>query len=291
MNACRLCSSNDLEARYRINDVTVERCRSCGFVQVKDRPNQEDLLELYSPTYFDHGKYSDTFALNKENDRRLALMQRQRLPRGARVLDAGCATGDFLSHAKHDYDMWGLDISEFAVREAQQKNPEIASQIRSGLVENQDYQEGFFDAIVMWDVLEHLWDPIESCRKLLWTLKPGGCLFISTPNVGSLAARLMGRYWAFMTVPEHLGFCNRSTMALLLRNRLHMELADWTSKGKWVNCGFLLYKVKRIFPHLVPQVSVELLRARPFRRLAIYVPSGDIQYAVARKPFQETHSS
>jgi len=284
MSNCRLCNCDDLKPRHNIGSVVVEGCRRCGFVQVRDRPKPEDLAALYSPAYFDHGKYTDPCALNKENARRMALIRGQGIRPGERILEVGCATGDFLGVARRLYDLWGLDVSEYAAREAQRRNPQIAAQISFGPVEDQDYPDDFFDAVVMWDVLEHLWDPVGTCPRLLQSLKPGGHLFISTPNMGALTARIMGRYWAFMTVPEHLGFYNRSTMTFLLRERLHLEVVQWKTRGKWANLGFLLYKIRRIWPRLVPQGFVDLFRTRRLGRIALYVPSGDVQYAVARKP-------
>lgn len=281
---CRLCESQRLVTRNAIRDVCVQRCESCGFVQVRDRPTPEELAAFYAPPYFNHGKYTDTFALGKENDRRRTLLRRGGVAPGARVLDAGCATGDFMAHVGDAYDLWGLDISEFAVEQARRKNPKFAAQIRAGLLEDQDYEEGFFDAVVMWDVLEHLWDPVATCAKLVSFLKPGGRLFLSTPNIGSLPGRLLGRYWAFMTVPEHLGFFSRRTMSLLLQERLGLEMRSWQSRGKWANVGFLFYKVKRIVPWAVPRAVIDFWRLPGLRRLALYVPTGDIQYVAARKP-------
>ncbi len=280
---CRLCGSDRLRERHQIRAVRVDECRDCGFIQVREQPRPDDLLELYGRAYFEHGKYSDAFALGKEHERRLSLLGRH-VTSGSRVLDAGCATGEFVEYAAGKYEMWGLDISAFAIEQAKARLPWLADRLRSGLVEDQDYPEGFFDAVVMWDVLEHLWDPVEACRKLLRTLRPGGHLVLSTPNISAATARLMGRYWAFMTVPEHLGFCGKASMRHLLERRLGLEMVHWASKGKWANLGFVLYKVKRIAPRLVPQPAVNLLRTRPLNRLALYVPTKDIQYVVARKP-------
>ena len=47
---------------------------------------------------------------------------------------------------------------------------------------------------------------VEVGRKLMGHLKPGGYLVLSTPSIDAPIARAMGRYWAFMTPPEHLGF-------------------------------------------------------------------------------------
>lgn len=284
MSNCRLCNRSRLVPRHRIGAVTVQSCADCGYVQVAEQPEPEELHELYAPAYFDHGKYSDAFALRREHARRLAMMRRVGVRPGARVLDAGCATGDFIAAAGATYEMWGLDISEYAVARAREANPSAAERIRSGLVEQQDYPAGFFDAVVLWDVLEHLWDPVATCRRLAAALRPGGLLLVSTPNIGAWTARLMGRRWAFMTVPEHLGFFDRRTMTMLMEQRLGLRVVWWRTRGKWANLGFLMYKLRRVFPGAVPQALVDLFRGPGLRRLAVYVPTGDIQYAAARKP-------
>jgi 2-polyprenyl-3-methyl-5-hydroxy-6-metoxy-1,4-benzoquinol methylase len=262
----------------------VDACDGCGFVQVREQPREQDLVEMYGASYFDRGKYSDPFAQRKENERRLSLLKSCDLPAGARVLDAGCATGGFISAARSCFDMWGLDISEFAVEEARRANPSVSHQIHAALAEKQMFPADHFDAIVLWDVLEHLWDPVETCRLMLESLKPGGCFILSTPNIGALTAKLMGRRWAFMTVPEHLGFFSRPTMTYLLEQRLGLQCRVWRTRGKWANLGFLTYKLKRVFPRMVPAWTVRLMRVWPLGRLALYVPTLDIQYAAARKP-------
>ena len=218
-----------------------------------------------------------------ENRRRLALLKGCGLKSGARILDAGCATGDFLAFARTTFDMWGLDVSEFAVEQARRKNPGIDHQIHAGFVEQQAYSPASFDAIVLWDVLEHLWDPVSTCRSLLDALRPGGYFVISTPNIGAGVARLMGRRWAFMTVPEHLGFFDHRTMTYLLEDRLGLQCVRWQTRGKWANLGFLFYKLNRVFPGWVPDWLIRFLRTGIPAKASLYVPTGDIQYAASRK--------
>lgn len=280
---CRLCGSSATRPRHAFPLVSVDRCTTCGFVQVREQPRDEELVELYGPDYFDRGKYSDPRPLAKENARRMGLLDGCGLARGARVLDAGCATGDFIAFAGDGYEMWGMDISEFAVEEARRKAPAAAARIRAGLVEDRAYPSGHFDAIVLWDVLEHLWDPVTTLGLMLESLRPGGYFIVSTPNIGAPVARMMGRRWAFMTVPEHLGLFSRETITRLLEARLHLQCVQWMTKGKWVNAGFLTYKLRRVFPRLVPATLVQWMRTGWFRRVSLYVPTGDIQYCVARK--------
>ncbi|MEK6644162.1 MAG: class I SAM-dependent methyltransferase [Planctomycetota bacterium] len=281
--ACRLCGAPEPRLLHSFSTVSVDQCSTCGFVHVREQPREAELVEMYGPDYFDRGKYSDPVPLAKENARRMRLLDGCGLARGARVLDAGCATGDFIAFAGDGYEMWGMDISEFAVEEARRKTPAAASRIRTGLVEDRAYPSGYFDAIVLWDVLEHLWDPVTTLRLLLESLRPGGYFIVSTPNIGAPVARMMGKRWAFMTVPEHLGLFSRGTITRLLEARLHLQCVRWMTKGKWVNAGFLTYKLRRVFPRLVPAMLVHWMRTGWFRRVSLYVPTGDIQYCVARK--------
>lgn len=280
---CRLCNRDQTTPRFCVRGVWVDCCVACGFVQVREQPSEASLVEMYGESYFDRGKYSDPFAMRKENERRLALLKSCGLPPKVRVLDAGCATGEFIAFARSHYDMWGLDVSEFAVEQARKKAPEVAHQIHAGFVEQQAYGSGKFDAIVLWDVLEHLWDPAATCRSLLDALRPGGYFVVSTPNIGAPIAGIMKRRWAFMTVPEHLGFFDRRTMRFLLQDRLGLQCVRWQTKGKWANLGFLFYKLNRVFPGWVPNWLIRFLRTGPAAKLSVYVPTGDIQYAASRK--------
>jgi len=247
-------------------------------------PSTAALHDIYAEPYFDHGKYDNEFAQRREYEKRMALLSQTGLPKGARILDAGCATGDFIAFASPHYDMWGLELSPFAAEKARERNPDIAAQIRAGVIEEQDFAPGFFDAIVMWDVVEHIPKPVDACDKLLRVLRPGGFLLVSTPDIGALTARLMKRYWAFMTPPEHLGFFNHRTLRRMLEKRLDLEMLHQSSTGKWVNVSFLAYKLRRVLPKLVPNALVSGLRDTAIGKSSVYVPTMDIQYATAQKP-------
>jgi SAM-dependent methyltransferase len=40
-----------------------------------------------------------------------------------------------------------------------------------------------FDLITLWDVIEHVWDPVPLLRAARGALAPGGALFVRTPNI------------------------------------------------------------------------------------------------------------
>ena len=280
---CRLCSSPELAPHGSVRGSTLERCRSCGFVQVRDQPTPAELRALYGDGYFARGKYDQELALRRETERRLELLRRAAVPAGGRVLDAGCATGDFLVAGSGRYEMWGLDVSEHATAQARAKNPDAGARIFTGFIEEQRFEPRSFDAIVMWDVIEHLWDPRGVLTRLVEHLRPGGALLLSTPDIGAAVARLMRSRWAFMTPPEHLGFFNQDTLRFLLEQVLGLDTTWSEASGKWANLGFLAYKLRRVFPAL-PAALVERVRDSVLGTAAVYVPTADIRYVGARKP-------
>jgi SAM-dependent methyltransferase len=241
---------------------------------------------MYSEDYFSHSKYLDIDTQAEENRRRLDLV-RAFIPESGkecRILDFGCGCGDFIKYCSGVYEMWGYDFSESAVLKARENNPGISQRIGGNLTGDKGWSANSFDAVVMWDVLEHLWDPAETCARLSEYVKPGGYLFSSTPDIGAFIARLTGKYWAFMTPPEHLGFFSAKSTEYLFEDKMDFRIITRESRGKKVNIGFLLYKLRRILPGLVPEVLIRFFQRPSTRRLSVYVPTMDIQYVVARKP-------
>lgn len=284
MSACRLCDAADLARHFEVRGSTLDRCRRCGFVQVRDQPSAAELEAIYGETYFASSKYADLRAQQRENQRRLDLLEHAGVAPGGRVLDVGCATGDFIAAAGDRYDLWGLDVSPFATGVARERNPRFAAQVRTGFIEDQAFEPASFDAIALWDVVEHLWDPRRVLRQLVAHLRPGGSLILSTPDIGAVTARLMGRRWAFMTPPEHLGFFCARSLRSVLDEQIGLRTTWSEAHGKWVNAGFLAYKLGRVFPGLVPAPLTTLVQRSALGRATLYVPTADIRYVAARRP-------
>ena len=76
--------------------------------------------------------------------------------------------------------------------------------------------ENRFEVITMCDFIEHVRDPREVLRRARERLMPGGVLLLTTPEVGGISWRVMGRHW-FHYVPEHLWFLNSQSIRMLLK--------------------------------------------------------------------------
>ena len=97
-----------------------------------------------------------------------------------RVLDAGCGSAAHVCFPE-SARMVGIDISQRQL----DRNESIDERIL-GDIQAYPLATDSFDAIVCWDVLEHLEDPQAAIRRFAIALKPGGVLVLSCPNPESL---------------------------------------------------------------------------------------------------------
>jgi 2-polyprenyl-3-methyl-5-hydroxy-6-metoxy-1,4-benzoquinol methylase len=246
-------------------------------------PSDAELAAIYGTQYFQKLKYRNDDAQLREQERRARLLERAELPAHAKVLDFGCATGGFVDHVKERYEVYGSDISPQSIERAKQLYPDLRDRLSTTtLIDPVPQNLPMMDAIVAWDVIEHLKDPVSVVSKLAGRLRPGGVLAVSTPDYGALTARILRKRWAFMTPPEHLGFFSRKTIQQLFESA-GVTLDRSISLGKWVNAGFLVYKLARVFPEILPQKWVERFGASSAGRTCLYVPTADVLYAIGHK--------
>ena len=287
---CRLCGAPGAARMFGSGDFSLHRCAACAFVQVVPLPDQAAIETIYDRDYFTRGKYFDTIddAQLKEQRRRLRYVKKCGVKPGARILELGCATGDFLELAKRDYEMWGVELSADALDIARRNNPDLADRLLCTSIEKLPASWPQFDAVLLWDVIEHLRDPRLALENLVSHLAPEGRIIVSTPNVDSMSARLLKARWAFMTPPEHLSFFGRRSLRAVFAELGGAE-CFWTSRGKWVNVQFLAYKIQRTFPEYLPDRALGWMRNKLWSKWSVYVPTGDIQYmgAVFRRAAAE----
>ena len=101
---------------------------------------------------------------------------RKYVPAGSKILDVGVGLGRLLEPLT-EYDRYGVDISLDYLQAAKQRGINVAL----SKIEELPYSDGFFDAIVTCDVLEHVFDLNYCSEKILSCLKPGGILIVRVP--------------------------------------------------------------------------------------------------------------
>lgn len=131
---------------------------------------------------------------------------------GAHLLDVGCGGGELLRTMRSfGWESEGVDFDPEAVAFALRNGLKV----RMGLLEDQKYPDGTFDAVVMSHVIEHVPAPLDLIKEARRVLKREGRLLIATPNVRSLGHRWMGRRWPFLDPPRHLQVFSPRALKLL----------------------------------------------------------------------------
>lgn len=97
-----------------------------------------------------------------------------------RVLDAGCGIRGNINFDKRAHVV-GIDVSQISLREARHVDEKILGDIQTYPLHSRSY-----NAIVCWDVLEHLPSPQQALERFADALLPGGVLVLALPNVLSL---------------------------------------------------------------------------------------------------------
>jgi len=142
------------------------------------------MKENFGKNYFYGYKDSNYINYDKLNPSKLfkgvKFFIRKQNIRG-RILDIGCAFGFLLKEVSQNFDeLYGFDISEFAVEKAKKIIPNANLKIVD-LEKSLPYPDNFFDCITALDVLEHTENFEKNFEKIVKKLKKGGYLIISTP--------------------------------------------------------------------------------------------------------------
>lgn len=118
-----------------------------------------------------------------------------------RLLDIGSANGAFLLEmGAAGWQAQGLEPDAEAVRVARK----AGLSVEQGLLTGTTFPEGAFDAVTMSHVIEHLHDPHKTLRLCRRILRPGGVLWIATPNLLGTAHAHFGPDWIGLDPPRHL---------------------------------------------------------------------------------------
>lgn len=186
--SCNLCGSlaalplSGYDRRIKRLDTVV--CSGCGLIRTDPMPTEAELADYYRHSYrLDYQLAGGSgpprrhlVRTRAEAVRRADLLAPVLAP-GARVLDYGCGSGEFLAEGgRRQWRMEGVEPGEAYSGYAR----------RQGLIVHADLpatEEGF-DAITSHHVFEHLRDPLGVLRRLVALLKPEGVIYLAVPDMG-----------------------------------------------------------------------------------------------------------
>ena len=280
---CPVCES---EQRVRVvehNGLQVVRCCTCGQQFVWPVPSDSELAAIYDQTYYhSSGRsvgFSDYDGLAGARERMFSrhLRRLERYTRAGRVLDVGCATGDFLKVAqRRGWETMGVDPSP-----AREQAVAAGVRVVGRTVDDAAVDPHSIDLITFWDVLEHLPNPVQALRRAAALIAPAGVVAATVPNAGSAVAKISGRRWfGFKTAGEHLQFFTSSTIRRAFQSA-GFEVVEHHPVAWSCSVGFLLDRAALYLGPPGRLANKTLARSR-LTRLTVDVPQVN-QFIVGRR--------
>lgn len=219
---CAICGRRDTRRLYTKYGWGIERCRGCGLVYANPRVPEPAILERYNAEYFWNeylpaagaaGGTIDDDLLDGRHAAMLELIARE-AGAGRRLLEVGSGAGLFLRAASRaGWDPAGVELSPDGAAFARER---LGLDVRTERAEAMTFEPESFDVAVMFDVIEHLFDPRAVLEAARHALRPQGLLVLTTPNFDALSRYALGVAWAVLNPFEHLYYFTEATLAALL---------------------------------------------------------------------------
>lgn len=230
------------------------RCKRCGLIYISPQPRRELITGGYASA-------EDEQYVSQEKGRlitfRNCLKTIRQLSPGGRLLDIGAAAGIFVKVAKDaGYEAYGVEpsmwMSDFAKKH-------YGVTVFPGVLEDAKFDANSFDVITMWDVLEHVPDPMSTLREVKRILKPGGFLIVNYPRIDDALGKIFGRKWWFL-LSVHLFYFTPKTLSAYMKKLGFEKMAhkphfqrlsyDYLVERLKVYSGFLANAAK--MPYIIP---------------------------------------
>ncbi len=152
------------------------KCFDCKSVFINPVPNDDTFIKMYSKEAYHDYNYDGEIGRSYKEASKLF---KQYIVKDSSILDYGCGLGEFLKELNgNGYRIFGVEFSNEAANFASNKASCKVWNIKDFWRVSRRQE---FDAIHLSDVLEHLPYPENIMNKILFTLKPGGVLFIEGP--------------------------------------------------------------------------------------------------------------
>jgi SAM-dependent methyltransferase len=216
---CPLCSSREFdEVAVRSDNLHIVKCKSCNLGFLNPCPVPQDIGKLYECDYHSglgckemsyrgfaaliaNVKYYKPYAFD-------ILTEKVEL-NGKRTLDIGCSYGKWVYWmSKYGAKATGIDLAGECIKWGK-KNLNL--DLRQCSISDIDEPSGSFDVVTMIDLIEHIADLGSFMKNLVRLLKPGGLVFVQTPNFESYYK--YRRDWLFLHFGlEHLLYFDTATL-------------------------------------------------------------------------------
>ncbi|MGH9424736.1 MAG: class I SAM-dependent methyltransferase [Terriglobia bacterium] len=226
VTVCIACGADQSGAtRLDEENLSLRTCPTCGTSETFPKPDLATLEAQYSAASYGPGNVKfvpAVEALVARITRKRAACVHALMGGQGRILEIGCGRGLLLRDlAQLGHECYGIERSALAARRATQTEE---LRVYTQPLEDCHFPGQYFDAVIVWHVLEHLDHPQGTLALISRVLKPGGLLYLEVPNLSSLQSCSTGKNWFHLDLEHHLyHFTMNGLHGLLLSTGFRVE--------------------------------------------------------------------
>ncbi|MCW9014607.1 MAG: class I SAM-dependent methyltransferase [Gammaproteobacteria bacterium] len=235
---CAICNTeqNTRSIARLIDGYNVVRCASCDGSYLYKIPTAEELEEYYSKYYLTRTSEDPSKAVLVKLHTPIIdyLLSNLDDKINVNILDYGFGAGYFLKAvAEKNFNAFGFDLSE--QNRIQLDEYSKSNNINIKLLGNSTSDTGIrYDIITLFQVIEHLNDPVKTLTELSLLQEKNGILYIECPNnsaymlkIKNIINKILGRkkFYNSLKIPEHIFGFNKKSISILL-DRIGYDVVD-----------------------------------------------------------------
>lgn len=213
--ACPVCRTVECRDFFTHKGLDLYACEHCATVFLYPPPTDDEIADIYHDLY--QGASIGYFAKAEKKLRRSGGRMRylSRYVASGSFLDIGC-NGGFMVEAAREYgfNAYGLDLDSVSILYARQHYPK--NRYFHGTVEAFSADAPQFDLAYCSEVIEHVPDVQSFISSISRLVRPGGVLFITTPDISHWRRPRDLPSWDGFKPPKHCVYLNRGSLRLLM---------------------------------------------------------------------------
>lgn len=238
---CPACGFESRSVFFEKDLFKYSRCQACHCIYMNPAPTQELVDQLYKQSQ--NYKFWSEYIYPKSREERLQTIHKDRAEwvlnylyekfpsqKSFTILELGAGTGDTLATLKKSSE---LDLNLYAT----EPNPSMSTHLDSNgvsLINSSDLSSEIyrqkFDAVMCFEVLEHLLCPTDVLMKISSNLKPSGLFFASTPNSQSLEVQILKEQSTTIDI-EHISVLSPSSVHAMA-SKTNYKVLDIATPGQ-----------------------------------------------------------
>lgn len=230
---CPACANTSYSPAGEKSHFKLGYCRKCGTLFSLRLPNVGEEQD-YDDYGYENQEVVPDF-INKRCDELVRPFAKYRSTN--RFRDVGFGAGTIIrAAARAGWNVSGCEISNSAVKALESQHPEF--DLHCGTLESRAFEGDQFVVISIVEVIEHVPDPSPILKEAFRILRPGGIMWVTTPNLDSLSYKALGINWSMVAPPDHIDIYSKKGASILIQS-----------------CGFTIDRLETfgINPHEIHQ--------------------------------------